>query len=97
MKKSQLSVVIALSLALTFIFTNVLGTVLIKSLQKGLTYWVAPWLEQTVTFLPTGFSSGLNLMVFGLAFILILIFEPRGLAHLWSLFKGSYRLWPFSY
>ncbi len=75
----------------------ILGTVLIESLQKGLTYWVAPWLEQTVTFLPTGFSSGLNLMVFGLAFILILIFEPRGLAHLWSLFKGSYRLWPFSY
>ena len=75
----------------------ILGTVLIESLQKGLTYWVAPWLEQTVAFLPTGFSSGLNLMVFGLAFILILIFEPRGLAHLWSLFKGSYRLWPFSY
>jgi len=75
----------------------ILGTVLIESLQKGLTYWAAPWLEQTVAFLPTGFSSGLNLMVFGLAFILILIFEPRGLAHLWSLFKGSYRLWPFSY
>ncbi len=75
----------------------ILGTVLIESLQKGLTYWVAPWLEQTVAFLPTGFSSGLNLMVFGMAFILILIFEPRGLAHLWSLFKGSYRLWPFSY
>lgn len=75
----------------------IFGTVIIETLQKLLTNWVAPWLEQTITFLPTGFSSGLNLMLFGLVFILILIFEPRGIARLWSLFKGSYRLWPFSY
>jgi branched-chain amino acid transport system permease protein len=29
--------------------------------------------------------------------ILFLVFEPRGLAHRWNLFKSSYRLWPFSY
>jgi branched-chain amino acid transport system permease protein len=75
----------------------IFGTVIIETLQKMLTNWVAPWLEQTINFLPTGFSSGLNLMIFGLAFILILIFQPKGIAHMWSLFKGSYRLWPFSY
>ena len=34
---------------------------------------------------------------FGLAIILFLIYEPRGLAHRWMIFKASYRLWPFSY
>ena len=34
---------------------------------------------------------------FGLAICLFLIFEPRGLAHRWQLFKSAYRLWPFSY
>jgi branched-chain amino acid transport system permease protein len=75
----------------------IFGTIIIETLQKSLTNWVSPWMEQTLTFMPTGFSSGLNLMLFGLAFILILIFEPKGLAHLWNLFKASYRLWPFSY
>ena len=32
---------------------------------------------------------------FGLVLILFLVFEPRGLAHRWELFKASYRLWPF--
>lgn len=36
-------------------------------------------------------------MLFGLIIILFLIFEPRGLAHRWGIFKASYRLWPFSY
>ena len=75
----------------------IFGTILMEALQKVLTNWVSPWLEQTATFMPTGFSSGLNLMLFGLVIILILVFEPRGLAHLWKLFKSSYRLWPFSY
>jgi branched-chain amino acid transport system permease protein len=33
---------------------------------------------------------------FGLVIIVFLIFEPRGLYHRWTLFKLSYRLWPFS-
>jgi branched-chain amino acid transport system permease protein len=37
------------------------------------------------------------MMVFGLIIMLFLIFEPRGLAHRWQLFKASYRLHPFSY
>jgi branched-chain amino acid transport system permease protein len=58
--------------------------------------WLIPALE-SVPFLPTGFSSGLSPMIFGAIMILSLVLEPRGLAHLWSLFKSSYRLWPFSY
>jgi branched-chain amino acid transport system permease protein len=33
---------------------------------------------------------------FGLVLMLFLIFEPRGLAHRWQLFKASWRLRPFS-
>ena len=35
--------------------------------------------------------------LFGLVIILFLLYEPRGLAHRWTTFKASYRLWPFSY
>ena len=35
--------------------------------------------------------------VFAILIIIFLIFEPRGLAHRWELFKVSYRLWPYSY
>ena len=36
-------------------------------------------------------------LVFGLAVIFFLIFEPRGLNHRWLIFKAWYRLHPFSY
>ncbi|MBU2547151.1 MAG: branched-chain amino acid ABC transporter permease [Proteobacteria bacterium] len=36
-------------------------------------------------------------LIYGLAIVLFLIFEPRGLGHRWNIFKTSYRLWPFSY
>lgn len=35
--------------------------------------------------------------IFATLIIVFLIFEPRGLAHRWELFKVSYRLWPYSY
>ena len=74
----------------------ILGVVFIRLLQQGVTY-VSPWLESTIPGLQSGFTSGLGPMLFGLAIILFLILEPRGLAHRWALFKASYRLWPFSY
>jgi len=48
--------------------------------------------------LPSGtLAPALAPIVFGLVILLFLIFEPRGLAHRWQLFKISYRLNPFSY
>ncbi|MBL7208481.1 MAG: branched-chain amino acid ABC transporter permease [Dehalococcoidia bacterium] len=35
--------------------------------------------------------------IFAVLIIVFLIFQPRGLAHRWELFKASYRLWPYSY
>jgi branched-chain amino acid transport system permease protein len=41
-------------------------------------------------------QSSFRPIMFGLVLVLFLIFEPRGLAHRWSLFKASWRLRPFS-
>lgn len=42
-------------------------------------------------------SSAFKPIFFGLALMLFLIFEPRGLAHRWTLIKAAWRLRPFSY
>ena len=47
-------------------------------------------------------SLGLNIaplkeFVFGLAIVLFILFEPKGLAELWRIIRSSFRLWPFSY
>jgi len=77
------------------------GPILGTGIMGILLYWALPvWLTpilDTISFLPTGFSTGLSPMIFGAVMILFLVLEPRGMAHLWSLFKASYRLWPFSY
>ena len=75
----------------------IFGVVFIRLLQQILTIEVVPLLERTFTMLPAGFATGVTPMLFGLAIILFLILEPRGIAHRWSLFKAAYQLWPFSY
>ncbi len=45
---------------------------------------------------------GLNMaplreFVFGLAIVLFILIEPRGLAEVWRIVRSSFRLWPFSY
>ena len=75
----------------------ILGVVFIRLLQQVLTVQVVPLLETTFTALPAGFATGVTPMLFGLAFVLFLILEPRGVAHRLMLFKSAYRLWPFSY
>ncbi|MBI2910164.1 MAG: branched-chain amino acid ABC transporter permease [Chloroflexi bacterium] len=74
----------------------IFGVIFIRLLQQGVMF-MTPILEKTFPAMPTGFATGIAPMVFGLAIILFLVFEPRGLAHRWMLFKASYRLWPFSY
>ncbi len=35
--------------------------------------------------------------IFGLAIVLFILFEPRGIAEVWRIVRSSFRLWPFSY
>jgi branched-chain amino acid transport system permease protein len=71
----------------------ILGVLFIRLAQQGITF-LSPLLEDTFA-MPAGFTTGLGPMVFGLAIVLFLILEPRGLAHRWALIRASYRLWPF--
>ena len=66
-------------------FTVWLTPVTIGLIERG----VLPLDEASV-------GAALRPLVFGLTLALFLIFEPRGLAHRWTLIKASWRLWPFS-
>ncbi|MGA2464944.1 MAG: branched-chain amino acid ABC transporter permease [Thermodesulfobacteriota bacterium] len=44
-----------------------------------------------------GAELALQPIFFGIGILLFVIFEPRGIAHRWEMFKAYYRLWPFSY
>jgi branched-chain amino acid transport system permease protein len=74
----------------------ILGVLVIRLLEVGVTR-ITPALQSAFPGMPGGFATGIAPMLFGLVIILFLIFEPRGLAHRWNIFKASYRLWPFSY
>ncbi|MCX6006979.1 MAG: branched-chain amino acid ABC transporter permease [Chloroflexi bacterium] len=78
-----------------------IGPILGVGTMGLLLYWLLPVVLmpalEGMNIFPTAFSSGLGPMIFGAIMILSLVLEPRGLAHLWALFKASYRLWPFSY
>jgi branched-chain amino acid transport system permease protein len=71
------------------------GVIFVAILNNGLSALLA-----VLSSFWTGAASLLGplmLAIFGLAIILFLIFEPRGLAHRWEIFKAWYRLWPFSH
>jgi branched-chain amino acid transport system permease protein len=74
----------------------ILGVIFIRLLEQFVIF-LSPMIEHSFSGLPSGFATGLSSLVFGLAMIVFLVFEPRGLAHRWQLFKASYRMWPFSY
>lgn len=74
----------------------ILGVIFIQVLDE-LVVIFGPTLASLFPAIGAGISAALALMVFALVVILFLVFEPRGLAHRWQIFKNSYRLWPFSY
>jgi branched-chain amino acid transport system permease protein len=41
--------------------------------------------------------ASLREFAFGLAIVLFILFEPKGLAELWRIIRSTFRLWPFSY
>jgi len=61
---------------------------IVMSLTPVLAGWM-PWLGMAPT-------ASLGVIAFGLVLALFLIFEPRGVAHRWEIFKASYRLYPFA-
>jgi len=70
----------------------VLGAVALRLLDEFVTV-IGPVLSAAVA---AQAAASLALMARGIVIILFLIFEPRGLDHLWELIKAYVRLWPFS-
>ncbi len=74
----------------------IVGTIFLRSIQEIVNV-TGPILA--ATFPQLGHEVWWAFMNFfvGLVIVLFLIFEPRGLAHRWEIFKRFYRLWPFPY
>lgn len=76
---------------------SVFGAVFITLLNEGLR-----WLTDNMINMGFIAQSGLNIapmreFAFGLAIVLFILFEPRGLAEMWRILRSSFKLWPFSY
>ena len=75
----------------------ILGVILIRLLDE-MVLMASPLIG---SFFPPAISiqmgAGLGLIAFAVVVMIFLIFEPRGLAHLWEVLRGRMRHWPFKY
>lgn len=72
------------------------GVIFVRILDE-LVLFASPILSDMFPWLGASPAAALGLSAFGAILILFLVFEPRGLAHRWEVFKASYRLYPFAY
>ena len=73
----------------------ILGTVFVRALSELVTF-ITPIVNNLFPSMGAN-TAGLGPIVFGLTLTVFLIFEPRGLAHRWEIFKAAWRLRPFSH
>lgn len=75
----------------------IFGVILIRLLDEMM-LMVSPFVG---SFFPPEMAvqmgAGLSLIVFAAVVMFFLIFEPRGLAHMWEVFSGRISHWPFKY
>jgi len=73
----------------------IFGCIFLRGLFEATSIVASPLADM----IPFGMVSvgSIGQVIFGLVIILFLVFEPRGLAHRWAIFKSYYRLWPFAY
>lgn len=74
----------------------IMGVAFIQIL-KELTSMMAFSLGGAFPTLSLYLVASLTPIVFGLVVLLFIVFEPRGLHHLWETTKVRYRIWPYSY
>lgn len=72
------------------------GVIFLRLLDEGVMF-AAPLLASIFPWIGIAPAASMSVSVFGIILILFLIYEPRGLAHRWEIFKASYRLYPFSH
>jgi branched-chain amino acid transport system permease protein len=74
----------------------ILGAILVELLIEMATLF-GPVFIDIFPSTAAGAVQALRPLFFGLALMIFLIFEPKGLAHRWQLLKAAWRLRPFSY
>lgn len=74
----------------------VFGVVFIHLLRRIVTI-SAPLIGEYLPSIGVQALSSFGLIAFGMVVALILVVEPRGIAHWWDKIKNFYRTWPFSY
>ncbi|WP_428249672.1 branched-chain amino acid ABC transporter permease [Ferrovibrio sp.] len=72
----------------------ILGVVFITLFQEGL-HEVATMVMRGQSHAVGGAVFATTNIVLGACILLALIFEPRGLAHRWSVLRAAFQLWPF--
>jgi len=75
---------------------SVFGTIFIVSLNEIWSY-ITEYLMNVGVMDVAITIAPLREFVFGLAIVLFIIFEPKGLSEVWRIVRSSFRLWPFSY
>lgn len=72
----------------------ILGTVFITFVQE-IFHVLGETLLAAYPKLGGGLVFATSNVMLGLCILLVLLFEPRGLAHRWNVLKSAYRIWPF--
>ncbi|HOJ51393.1 MAG TPA: branched-chain amino acid ABC transporter permease [Syntrophales bacterium] len=75
----------------------IFGTVFISLLNEGLRFMADILINARIFEQVSLTMAPLKEFVFGLAIVLFILIEPRGLAEVWRIVRSNFRLWPFSY
>jgi branched-chain amino acid transport system permease protein len=75
---------------------SVFGTVFIIALNEVLSHITDYLMNVGATGMGITIAP-LREFIYGLAIVLFIIFEPKGLAEVWRIVRSNFRLWPFSY
>jgi len=80
------------------VFGAVAGAIFIRGFDYAIPIFIQ-WAAGVfpILNLNTDIGTAAKPVLFGLVLLIFILFEPRGIAHRWEIFKAYYRLWPFSY
>jgi branched-chain amino acid transport system permease protein len=76
---------------------SIYGAVFITLLNEALRFMTDMLMNSGIVAASALTIAPLREFVFGLAIVLFILIEPRGLAELWRIVRSNFRLWPFSY
>jgi len=74
----------------------IMGTVVLRGLQEAVNV-LGPYLSAVFPNLASAVWFPMMNLIIGVIIVLVLVFEPRGLAHRWRIIHRFYWLWPFPY